>query len=94
MTADYLRTLIAASTTNCGAVPQRGDFYEPLAAVYPPLAVRSARDALAAGQLSLQTWIHELAKIGLVQPVMIEPINTALFANWNTPDDCRGAYSP
>jgi molybdopterin-guanine dinucleotide biosynthesis protein A len=89
MTDDYLRTLIAESTPTCGIVPMRGDFFEPLAAVYPHFAVHSARTALAAGRLSLQTWIRELAAAGLIKPTAIEPTKTGLFANWNTSGDCQ-----
>jgi molybdopterin-guanine dinucleotide biosynthesis protein A len=58
-----------------------------LAAVYPRRAAQSARDALSAGRFSLQLWVRELAKNGLVQPILVEPTETGLFVNWNSPDD-------
>jgi molybdopterin-guanine dinucleotide biosynthesis protein A len=88
---DYLRKLLAARAPNRGAVPQQGNFFEPLVAVYPRKAADSARDALSAGRFSLQMWVRELAKKGLIQPIMVEPSETGFFANWNSPDDITGS---
>ena len=87
MPPDYLRKLLAASSPKRGAVPQQGDFFEPLAAVYPRIAADSARDALSAGRFSLQTWVGTLATSGIIHPLMVEPSETGFFANWNRPND-------
>ena len=87
ITPIYLQMLFAVSGKSCGVVPLQGDFFEPLAAVYPRRAAQSARDALSAGQFSLQLWVRELAMKNLIQPIIVEPSETGLFANWNSPDD-------
>ena len=87
MPPEYLQKLLAASAANCGAVPQQRDSFEPLAAVYPRRAVQSARDALAGGRFSLQRWVQELAKSGLIRAFSVEPNEIAFFANWNSPND-------
>ena len=87
MSPDYLRKLLAASATHGGAVPHHGGFYEPLAAVYPRIAVAAAREVFSSGQYSLQAWVQVLAKKGQIQPVPVEPFETGFFANWNQPDD-------
>jgi len=85
MSCEYLQKLAAISTTNCGAVPLRGGFFEPLAAVYPKLTAQSARNAFEQSRLSLQSWVRKLAKNGLIQPTLIKPTETGFFANWNRP---------
>ncbi len=94
MTPAYLCKLLARCTTTSGAVPHRDNFFEPLVAIYPRTAAVSARAALTAGRLSLQAWVHELVETGQIQLVAIEPAETALFTNWNLPEDYSGANAP
>jgi len=94
MTEAYLRKLVAHCTTTSGAIPSQGDFFEPLAGIYPRLAATSAHAALTAGKFSLQAWLRELVNNGLIKPVIVEPTETGLFANWNRPEDFPGGYSP
>jgi len=88
MTPAYLLQLVGQVDAGVGAVPLRGKFFEPLAAVYPRLALQPAHAALSSRSFSLQTLVRELVSSGLIKPVPVEPSDIALFSNWNSPGDC------
>lgn len=94
MPSEYLRKLIALSTTTCGVVPFRENFFEPLVAIFPRQAAPFAFNALNAGHFSLQPWIRELSDSKLIKPVEIEPPEIGFFINWNHPHDFPTAHSP
>jgi len=85
MTGEYLRSLLSASN---GAIPKIGEFFEPLAAVYPKEALPIAERLLQSRQLSLQTLAAELVHKGLAFAIEVQPTERQLFANWNHPEDC------
>jgi molybdopterin-guanine dinucleotide biosynthesis protein A len=94
MTPEFLRSLVAESErTAVGIVPsaaadgrqQAG--LEPLAAVYPRAALAIAEDCLRAGERKLETFIRALEAKGLAVIRPCEPRESALFTNWNKPDD-------
>jgi len=85
MTSDYLSMLaVEAINTGVGILPQRGSYFEPLAALYPvgpTLAVAEAQ--LAIKHFALQELAAILIAQGHAQPRPIEPNERVLFANWN-----------
>ena len=84
MEADYLRGLLARCAPGMGSVPH-GEFYEPLAAVYPRECLETARERLRGGSLALQGFVR--AAGSLLRPRPIAPGEKMLFVNWNEPGD-------
>lgn len=68
-----------------GAVGRRGNFYEPLAAIYPRELQAAAAGALVRGQLSLQAFVA--AAGARMRPVEIGSDKSEWFLNWNKPAD-------
>ncbi len=87
MTARYLLALIHCSKPGCGVVARRGDFFEPLAAVYPRELRGLAADHLQQGRNALQEFVREAVKLGFLEAVAVEEISVSLFKNVNTPHD-------
>ncbi len=86
MEARWFRALAAQCPAGAGAVGRRGDFFEPLAAIYPRELLPAARAALAGGELSLQRLLAAAERGGLMRVVEIAPADAGLFANWNAPE--------
>ena len=84
--AEFLRTLLAQSTDECGAAVRVADYYEPLAAVYPRAMLALAEEQLSAGRLAMQDFIRRGVERGLMR-CMDLPSPRAWFSNWNTPED-------
>ncbi len=89
MPASYLRQLLEGSSAECGVVPLRGDFFEPLAAVYPSASLALAEANLRDGVYALQDFARACVAQGLVRPSPVAPEDEALFANLNRPADVR-----
>ena len=88
MTAAFLRGLLAGYGTGQGVVPQAADeCFEPLAAVYPRTALAEARGRLGRGEYALQPFVRTLTAEGKVSARRISQMETALFTNWNIPED-------
>ena len=68
-----------------GAVGRHGDFFEPLAAIYPAEILRPMREALAQGQFACQPLLVRAVADGVMRPREIAPSETPLFDNWNEP---------
>jgi molybdopterin-guanine dinucleotide biosynthesis protein A len=88
MAAPFLQTLLNRARPEKGVIP-RGDFYEPLAAVYPRAALGLAERHRASGNRSLQRWIEACRAADLVEAYPISKDEQGLFANLNTPEDLR-----
>jgi len=84
ITPDFLRTLLAEPG---GVIPQRGDFFEPLAALYPRTAAPLAHTALQRADRSMQRFCRELIAAGFAQPHPLTAAETLLFRNLNEPAD-------
>lgn len=82
MTSAYLRRMAA---TGRGLVPQRGEHFEPLAALYPKACLPVAEDWLRDGDASFQGFIRRAIAARLVEAAAVEPAEADLFANLNTP---------
>ena len=90
MTASYLHSLRAHCTETCGVVAMNGEFYEPLAAIFPKAALPLAEAALAQDDRSLQRFVLHCAKLGLVRIVPAPEPDAQLFASVNSPSDLPG----
>jgi molybdopterin-guanine dinucleotide biosynthesis protein A len=86
MSSSFLGDLLHRCSSNQGAVMRHGDFYEPLAAVYPKRLRAMARAHLASGRYALQDLLQEAVEQKIVQAFPLEEKNSLLFQNWNTSD--------
>lgn len=87
MTTDYLLRIVAHCGAETGAVPERGGFYEGLAAVYPKSACGIASIQLRSGRYSLQRFVSQSREVGQVAACAIDDADEVLFKNINTPLD-------
>jgi len=88
MTAPYLSQLVEkAFHEKCGVVPQAGDRFEPLAAVYPRAMLPLVEEQLSALDYSMQPLIRRAVERNLVTPYAIADEDCPLFRNVNTPAD-------
>lgn len=87
MTEEYLAHLLTLGSDTCGVVPESGDVFEGLCAVYP-VCLLPAVEALLSGQVrSLQTLIGIGISSNRLVPHRISANERPLFENWNTPED-------
>ena len=85
--AEFLRDLLSKCTGQCGAVISlKGEYFEPLAAVYPRAMLALAEEQLAAGRLALQDFIRRGIESGLMRRVDVA-VNAQWFTNVNAPGD-------
>jgi len=85
MTPDWFRALRKTCEPGIGAVGRRGDFFEPLAAIYPREILPLALDAVVKGRFSLQALLAEAVSEGLMRVHEISSAEAELFENWNHP---------
>ena len=83
MNAGWLASLAAACAPGLGAVGKRGDYFEPLAAIYPRELRPLAQAALARGELSLQRLLAAAVAQRLMRVREISAAESPRFENWN-----------
>jgi molybdopterin-guanine dinucleotide biosynthesis protein A len=93
MDTAYLKDIAKRCTRTLGAVPQRGEFFEPLAAVYPRLLRDLATDRLRQGRYALQEFVQEGIRREMIEAVPIVAEDAAKFRNVNSPEDLDGLSS-
>jgi molybdopterin-guanine dinucleotide biosynthesis protein A len=71
----------------------KGDFYEPLCAVYLVNAevLALVTDYASSGKLSLQPLVEILVAKNNLRVLPHSEFDAQLFTNWNTPDALAGA---
>jgi molybdopterin-guanine dinucleotide biosynthesis protein A len=89
MTAAHLQSLWAQARPGRGVIPQNGDYFEPLCAVYPVESLALAAQSLAAGQLALQALAKTLIREQLMQAHPLKADERQFYHNGNTPDDLK-----
>ena len=87
MTAAFLQSLVDLSSENCGAVPKRNKFFEPLAAIYPQSCRALADRQILAGKLMMQDFVSAALEENLIVVRDLRSGEEPLFTNMNTPDD-------
>lgn len=87
MTAAWFVARAAECAPGVGVVGRRGEFFEPLAAIYPAELKWLAWDALARDEYSVQRWVAAGVERGLLKAREITGEDAALFANWNRAED-------
>lgn len=86
ITVNFLRELIEESEC-AGTVPLHEGFYCGTAAVYPLKILPLVQEILAGNDRSFQRLIDEALKAGMMNAKEISDSQSALFTNWNSPDD-------
>ncbi len=90
MTPEWLAARAAACSPTAGVVARRGEFFEPLAAIYPRELRWLAWEVLARAEYSLQRLLAAAVAAGLMQAYALPDPEMPLFENWNE----RGAAPP
>ena len=81
----FLERLLELASQDTGAVYWNAQgFYEPLAAVYPKSAARSAKTFLTNGGRRMQNWLFEGVEAGWMQSVALRKEEEVAFLNVNT----------
>ena len=81
----WFGTLLGDCPPGCGAVGRLGNYFEPLAAVYPRELLPLARAALDRRVLSLQKLVASGVAQNLLRVREISAAEEPRFANWNEP---------
>jgi molybdenum cofactor guanylyltransferase len=89
MNALFLKKLLARCSPSCGVVARSGDFFEPLAAIYPKSLHVLAAEQLRQGRYVMQDLIREAVRRGLLQAFSLGEGEIPLFKNLNSPADLQ-----
>ena len=88
MTAEFLERLVKlAMQDGRGIVPQIGESFEPLAAIYPHAVLNLIGEQLRHPDRSLQRLVRRAVELDLVIPYALGDDERPLFRNVNTPAD-------
>lgn len=88
MPASFLRHLLhCAATRGGGVVPRNGNYWEPLAAVYPRSLLPALQQSLQNKSYALQAFLDEAAAQGQIEAYRVPRADRALFRNINFPQD-------
>ena len=83
ITSEWFQTLLGDCEKGRGVVGRRGDFFEPLAAIYPREAMSLFWEAIARNEYSLQALVARAVEEQLMRGREIRSDEEQLFANWN-----------
>jgi molybdenum cofactor guanylyltransferase len=89
MTPEHLRSLWMQARPGRGVIPQNGDYFEPLCAIYPAESFALAAQSLATGQLALRALARALIRGQLMQTYPLKADERQFYRNGNTPDDLK-----
>lgn len=87
LTSAWFEELRARASATAGVVGRRGEWFEPLAAVYPTAFKWTAWEALARGEFALQQLVAQGVTTSALQVREISAVDAGQFANWNEPSD-------
>jgi molybdopterin-guanine dinucleotide biosynthesis protein A len=83
----YLQGLCEFAKQHGGAVPQRGERFEGLCAVYPVELLPWVTSLLSGSERSIQALIRCGLEERLLHPLPVSDSEVEMFENWNTPED-------
>lgn len=86
LTVEFLRRLIRAAADR-GVVPWRNGSAEPLAAIFPRVALPDITSRLDRRELALQPLVQAGLTAGWLDLLPVAPEEASLFTNWNHPSD-------
>ncbi len=84
MTSSFLKDLLKRCSSDQGVVVRNGDFFEPLAAIYPKRLHALARKQLKCGRYALQDLLQRAVTEKRVQALPVDEKTLSLFRNWNS----------
>jgi molybdopterin-guanine dinucleotide biosynthesis protein A len=87
MNALFLKRLLAQCLPSRGAVARRGDFFEPMAAIYPKSLHVLATEHLRQKRHVMQDFVREAVRRGMLQAFPLDEGDIPLFKNLNSPAD-------
>jgi molybdopterin-guanine dinucleotide biosynthesis protein A len=88
MTPALLSRLVhLAQRDGRGVVPRNGEYFEPLAAVYPRAILPVIGEHLRQADYSMQALVRHAVELDLVLPCVLSEEERGLFRNANTPAD-------
>jgi molybdenum cofactor guanylyltransferase len=87
MNAPFLESLLARCSLGYGVVGRQGDYFEPLAAIYPKELQVLAAEHLGQGRRAMQDLVREAVQRKLLQVISLGEGDLPLFKNLNAPDD-------
>jgi molybdopterin-guanine dinucleotide biosynthesis protein A len=93
MNALFLKNLLARCSPSCGAVARNGDFFEPLAAIYPKGLGVLAAEHLRQRRYVLQDLVREAVQRALLRAFPLGEGDIPLFKNLNSPADFKDRFS-
>jgi molybdopterin-guanine dinucleotide biosynthesis protein A len=83
MSSEYLEFLCAQVQPDRGVLPKIGDRSEPLATIYPQVAVIEIANALAGTDFSLQSLACDLVAVGKLRSIPVTQQEEKFFGNIN-----------
>ncbi len=87
MMPQVLRKLVDACRPGQGLIPARGSFFEPLCAVYPVEALPVLLESAGRVRWKLQDAISDLLAQGLLVTQSLQPEESGMLFNLNSPED-------
>lgn len=85
MEPGWFARLARSCAPGVGAVGRFGNFFEPLAAIYPREILPLARAAIGGEKFSLQALLGDAVARGLMRAHEITSAEASWFENWNDP---------
>jgi len=92
MSVAFLQKLLARCSSSCGVVARHGDFFEPLATIYPQGLHILAAEHLSQRRLAMQDLVWEAVSRGLLQAFPLDEKDAPLFKNLNLPADLHDGF--
>jgi molybdopterin-guanine dinucleotide biosynthesis protein A len=92
MNAAFLKKLLARCSPPCGVVARHGDFFEPLAAIYPKGLQVLAAEHPGQRRYVMQDLIREAVQRGLLKAFPLGERDVPLFKNLNSPADLQDRF--
>jgi molybdenum cofactor guanylyltransferase len=92
MSASFLENLLARCSAGCGVVCRHGDYFEPLAALYPKELHVLAAEHLRQGRLAMQDLVREAVQRKFLEVMSPGEGDLPLFKNLNAPDDLQNCF--
>ena len=89
MNTVFLKNLLARCSPHRGVVARYGDFFEPLAAIYPKNLHVLAAEHLSQGRYAMQGFIREAMQRESLQAISLDERDFPLFKNLNSAEDLQ-----
>ncbi len=89
ISSSFLKNLLTRCTPQCGIVARHGNFFEPLAAIYPKKVCELARQQLRRGRGAMQDFVRVAMQHESLREFPLGEGDLPLFKNLNSPADLQ-----